>query len=245
MPASPLYPKKELLGGSSRLSSLPESMVLARTWYCKDVNLVPCFDLSLSTVSSTIFCLSSYVLFFLLFFPLHDMYQTVLSYFYCLYSFSLCFFSCTIAHILTSLSKYSKPFSHHIRTHTYLLIASIKSHIKIKDCRGPLSQLFLQQSFNSIQRLYIIGMHVPDQVVFIVTSAVWSYHLGGYWWQNKPLCTFGIRLGMRFCCTFTPAVVASNHSNNNFPSPSITVSWICSCHKLARWLCLQAWLQHA
>ena len=121
----------------------------------------------------------------------------------------LLFFVLLLMHHNThsDFSEYSKPLSHHIRTHPYLLIASIKSHIKIKDCRGPLFQLFLQQSFNSIQRLYIIGMHVPDQVVFIVTSAVWSYHLGGYWWQNKPLCTFGIRLGMRFCCTFTPAVV--------------------------------------
>ena len=156
----------------------------AHTWHCKDVNLVPCFDLSSSTVSSTI------SLSFLLFFPTSwhasDTSELLLR------SLLLFFVLLSMHHSTHSGVTPNHFHSECIRT----CLLPLKSHIKIKNCRERLSHLFLQQSFNSIQRLYIIGMHVPYSNIFlIVTSSVWVYHLGSYWWQNKPLCTFGIRLG--------------------------------------------------
>ena len=73
----------------------------------------------------------------------------------------------------------------------------------------PLSQLFLQQSFNSIQKLYIIAMHVPDQIIYIVTSAVWFIILAVTDGKINPSVPLGSGCGLDpdDSGMFTPEIV--------------------------------------
>ena len=56
--------------------------------------------------------------------------------------------------------------------------------------------------------------------------------------------------GGEFCCTFTltwrPSVllVVTVITTSKVPRHPVSLSWICSCHKLVGWLCWRAWLQH-